>query len=683
MHNAARERLAAARLVGAAALAGLGQFAIDMPHGYFGPTDRMTQAGIAFTAAEVVLATVAVAGLLGRRRWAPFAAVASLALVIGAFVGALAESPVVAGGIALWCLVLAGNFLFPAPLVAAQEARSAAATDALDRWLSKNGPAARHLTAVSLVATTAVVGYGIGASSVPRAICLGLAAAVTAYTARFLARVLRSGSRAPLLAVTLLLAALASAGRPAAALGWLAAYQAVVLLLVVVRSEAAAEVIEHFVGRPALLVLVSFVVLIALGTLVLSFPVASATGEPVSPIDALFTSTSAACVTGLIVLDTPRDFSWPGQLVILLLIQAGGLNIMVLSAFAALLLRQGLGLRGEQALGEVLDLQPTRSPRRLVAFIVVSTLAVEAVGAAILTVAFVRHGEPITVALWRGLFTAVSAFCNAGFALQTNSLIGYAANPAVLLTVAALITLGGLGFAVLAFGWLRASGNRGLGLATQARLVVTVSIVLVVGGALAYGAIEWHRTLSGLGPFDKACNALFQSVTMRTAGFNSVSFDRLHPATLLITLLLMFIGASPGGTGGGIKTTTAAVLLSSVTAVARGESRAVVFGRTIPLETVYRSAAVTVLGVLVVSGAAVLLLMTQNAGLDMLMFETVSAFGTVGLSLGVTPHLDILGKLVIVVVMVIGRVGPLSLALLLGRRRPGRVEYPEARIMVG
>jgi len=683
VRSAARDRLAAARVIGAAALAGLGQFAIDMPHGYFGPTDRMTPTGMAFTAVEVALTAVAVLGLLDRRRWGTFAAVAALALVIGAFVGALAESPVVAGGIALWCLVLAGNFLFPAPSVPVQEARSAAATDALDRWLSKNGPAARHLTAVSLVATTAVVGYGIGASGVPRAICLGLAAAVTAYTARFLARVLRSGSRVPLLAVTLLLAALASAGQPSVALGWLAAYQAVVLLLVVARSEAAAELIEHFVGRPALLVLVSFVVLIALGTLVLSFPVSSATGEPVAPIDALFTSTSAACVTGLIVLDTPHDFSWPGQLVILLLIQTGGLNIMVLSAFAALLMRQGLGLRGEQALGEVLDLQPTRSPRRLVAFIVVSTLTVEAVGTMILTTAFANRGEPAAVALWRGVFTSVSAFCNAGFALQSDSLVDFAANPLVLLTVAALIVLGGLGFAVLAFGWLRVGGRRGLGLATQARLVVTVTAILVVGGALAYGAIEWDRTLAGLSVVDKACNALFQSVTMRTAGFNSVGFGRLHPATLLIALLLMFVGASPGGTGGGIKTTTAAVLLSSVAAVARGESRAVVFGRTIPLETVYRSAAVTVLGVLVVSGAAVLLLVTQSIGLDALIFEIVSAFGTVGLSLGATAHLDTFGKLVIVIVMLIGRVGPLSLALLFGRRRPGRVGYPEARIMVG
>jgi trk system potassium uptake protein TrkH len=403
----------------------------------------------------------------------------------------------------------------------------------------------------------------------------------------------------------------------------------------------------------------------------------------VAPVDALFTATSATCVTGLIVLDTPSDFSTVGHAIILGLIQAGGLNIMVLSAFAALLLGQGLGLRGERALGEVLDLHPARSPRRLVRFIVIGTLSLEAAGAVILGLAFAGHGDAAPTAAWRGVFTSVSAFCNAGFALQSDSLIGFADSPTVLLTVAALIVLGGIGFAVLLFGWLRLGRHQALGFATQARVVVLASLALVVAGALAYGALEWNRSLAGLTPAQAAVNALFQSVTLRTAGFNSVPFDHLGPATVLMMLAFMFVGASPGGTGGGIKTTTAVVLLASVAAVVRGEPRATILGRTVPLETVFRSAAVTALGALTVLASGLLVLATQTGAFQALVFEVFSAFGTVGLSLGATAHLDTLGKLVIALVMLVGRVGPLSLALLFGRRGGGRVRYPEARLMVG
>ena len=423
--------------------------------------------------------------------------------------------------------------------------------------------------------------------------------------------------------------------------------------------------------------------LIALGTLLLSLPTAASGERPIAPVDALFTATSATCVTGLIVLDTPHDLSLTGQGVVLALIQAGGLNIMVLSAFAALLLGQGFGLRGEVALGEVLDLQPARSPRRLVRFIVLGTLALEGIGAAILSLAFFGHGDAPLTAAWRGVFTSVSAFCNAGFALQSDSLVGYATSPTVLLTVATLITLGGIGFAVLLFGWLRLGRRRALGFATQARVAVWASLALVGAGTVLYAALEWNRSLSGLDGGHAALNALFQSVTLRTAGFNSVTFDHLHPATVLVMMVLMFIGACPGGTGGGIKTTTTVVLLASVAAVARGEARATLFGRTVPLETVLRSAAVAVLGALTVAGAGVLLIASQSGAFESLLFETVSAFGTVGLSLGATPHLDTLGKLVVVAVMLVGRVGPLSLALLFGRRSRSRVRYPEARLMVG
>jgi trk system potassium uptake protein TrkH len=262
-------------------------------------------------------------------------------------------------------------------------------------------------------------------------------------------------------------------------------------------------------------------------------------------------------------------------------------------------------------------------------------------------------------------------------------MISFRENPWVLLVVASLITLGGLGFAVLAFARLKLQGHRRFGVATQVRLVLIASAVLVVVGTVWFAVAEWDRSLAGLGTVDKLVNALFQSVTLRTAGFNSVDFAPLAPATLLLMMLFMFIGASPGGTGGGIKTTTAAVLLSTVGAIGRGEGRVVILGRKVPLETVYRSAAIAVLAAGVTFAAGAVLLVTQAGRFEAIFFETVSAMGTVGLSLGVTPGLDPLGKAVVILVMVVGRVGPLSLALLLGRRGHGRLGYPEARIMVG
>jgi trk system potassium uptake protein TrkH len=301
----------------------------------------------------------------------------------------------------------------------------------------------------------------------------------------------------------------------------------------------------------------------------------------------------------------------------------------------------------------------------------------------VITLLYLRHGQGVAAAIWRGVFHSVSAFCNAGFALHTDSLMGFQRDPLMLVVVAILIVLGGLGFAVLALPWLRTRRGRRVGLATQARLVLMATAVLVVGGAALLLLTEWNRSLAGLALHDRVVNALFQSVTTRTAGFNSVDLAALHPLSVLSMMVLMFIGASPGGTGGGIKTTTAVVLLSSILAIARGRHTAVLLGRRVPLETMYRSAAIATVAGLVVVGGTGLLLATQGDPFEVLLFEAVSAFGTVGLSLGATAHLDIVGKLVVAGLMLAGRVGPLSLALLLGRQRPSRVEYPEARIMVG
>jgi len=676
----ARRRRQAARLAGAAAITVLALLAVELPERPLGlPASGPVVEGVV-AGLVVALALAGIWGGLRARRWVGLVVPAQVAVSLGGLVEGLAEAPLVTGGVALWNLAVLAGFLFPSTRATVDPGRGD--RDPLGRWLAKDGPAALHLTGVALMVTVVVVGYRVGGDEA-RAVSLVMTAVAAVTTWRFLLLLLRSGGRSPWLAATLLLGAAVAAPRPDLSLAFLAGYLALVMALLLVRRPLFAELVDLFLERPAILVLASFLLLTLAGSVALTLPVAAAGPDPIAPVDALFTAASASCVTGLIVLDTPRDLSLVGQAVVLLLLQAGGLNIMVLSTFAAILLGRGLGLKGEHALGEVLDLQTGGSPTRLIRFIVVTTLSVEAVGAVAITLVYLRHGHGTVDAVWKGIFHSVSAFCNAGFALQSDSLLGFQRDPLMLLVVATLIVLGGLGFAVLALPWLRSRGGRRVGLASQARLVLGATAVLVAGGAVLLLLTEWDRSLDGLPFHDRVVNALFQSVTTRTAGFNSVDLAALQPASVLLMMVLMFVGASPGGTGGGIKTTTAVVLLSSILAIARGRQTVVLLGRRVPLETMYRSAAIATVAALVVVVGTGLLLATQEGRFEVLLFEAVSAFGTVGLSLGATTHLDTFGKLVVAALMLAGRVGPLSLALLLGHQRPSRVEYPEARIMVG
>jgi trk system potassium uptake protein TrkH len=683
-HAGVRARLQMARQVWAVAAAMLAQFAVSMPDGYFGPSDEVTPFGVVYSAGILVLLTLTITAQARRSRWGPYGAMAIFAINVGLFVPPLVANPVIAGVVVLW------NFYLLSRIVLSVRTRFSLLTrepsdpdDDLAAWLALNGPAARHLVMVALVATVAVVGYEFGWTAPAHSICVALQVPAVVVALGFFRRWSKRRRWVAFSPLVLVAAAFAASARPEVSLALLAAFDAVFLVLVATRSSLFSEVLQFFYGRPALLILVSFLLLIGFGTLLLTFPAASAHDTPIQPVDALFTATSAACVTGLIVLDTPHDLSIFGQLVVLLLIQIGGLNIMVLSTFAALLLGRGLGLRGERALGEMLDLPSVTAAYRLIGFIVVSTLVVEGVGAAILGAVELERGASPLTAAWRGIFHSISAFCNAGFALSTDSLVGYRDQPLVLLVMAALITLGGLGFAVLAFAWLRLKSSAHVGLATQVRIVLLASAALTVFGFAGVALAEWNHGLAGLATGDKLVNALFQSVTCRTAGFNSVGIDGLQPATLMLFMTLMFVGASPGGTGGGIKTTTLVVLLSAIPAIASGRQRVVLLKRTVSLETVFRCAAIAVVAMLVVIGGVTTLLVFERQDFLSLVFETVSAFGTVGLSLGATAALGISGKLVIVIVMLIGRVGPLSLALLFGRKRQAAVGYPEARIMVG
>lgn len=651
-----------------------------MPDGYFGPAETVSRFGLIYTACLSAAVVIGAGLFLTRSRHAWLVPWLVLPVGVGLFLPALPSDPIIAGGVVLWNLSLLGLAELGRTL------ERPTGDDPSSLWTARNGAAVRHLALVALVVSVLVLGYGIGHRLGALLLCAVLDLAVVAVSAPMVLLLWRSGSRLePVGAVSLMAgaAAVAIAGSPATALAVLSVYLALTLFDLIVRTPFFEELFGHFLRHPGLMVVTSFALIIAIGTVLLSLPAAAPGGHRIGSIDALFTAASATCVTGLIVLDTPHDFSTFGQLVILVLIQIGGLNIMVLSTFAALLLGKNLGLRGEAALGDVLDLTSKAAAYRLVIFIVMATAAVESVGAVMLGFAWSAHGAAPGEAAWKGLFHSVSAFCNAGFALQSDSLAIFRNDPLTLLTFSALIVVGGLGFAVLAGLWWRLRGRPRDGRGVQTRVVIGASAVLIVVGWLLYLSLEWDRTLAGLAPLDRVANALFQSVTTRTAGFTSVPLDGLQPATILVMMVLMFIGASPGGTGGGIKTTTAVVLLAAIPALASRRSEVVLLDRRLPLSTVFRGAAIAVVGLIVVLTTAGVLLATNNAPFESLVFEAVSAFGTVGLSLGATASLDSFGKLLVALTMLAGRIGPLTIALLLGQARETRLSYPQARIMVG
>ena len=650
---------------------------------FLGAPDELVALGSLYCLIAGLAAILVTVGLLRGHRLAITGEQMILTLNIGMNIPVLAVDVQIAGVLVLWNVLLLVDSLF-AVTGHQQRARRSRGHEVGELWLQRYGAASQHTLVVSLIGSLAVLGYPLRDTLVPGALALAFALATTGLTAPFVFQLLRRRRRYGIALALLLLFWLPGAFTSVSvALGLLWIVHASVLLVLLARGPVFADLLQSFYKRPALLILSTFGLLAVAGALVLTFPAASATGRSLQFIDALFTAMSATCVTGLIVVDTPVDFSTFGHLVILALIQLGGLGIMVLSTFAAVLLGGRLALRGEQALEEMLDLASPGSAYELTRFIVVSTLAVEALGAGALALSFrYEYGMAPLDALWRGSFHAVSAFCNAGFSLWSDSLIRFQSDPFVLGVHAALIIAGGLGFPVLAALWLRARGNERR-LPLQARLVLMVSLGLLVAGAALYALAEWDASLASLSAVDKLANAVFQSVTLRTAGFNSVDYVPLERSTILMMIVFMFIGASPGSTGGGIKTTTLAVVLAAIPALARNQARAVLLRRTIPHDIVYRAATIMTIATLVAVIVSFALLASHDMAFEKAAFETVSALATVGLSIGATAELNALGKWLIIVTMFIGRVGPVSLALALGTPRSAHVSFPEAKLMVG
>ncbi|MBI5380857.1 MAG: hypothetical protein HZA31_03040 [Opitutae bacterium] len=446
----------------------------------------------------------------------------------------------------------------------------------------------------------------------------------------------------------------------------------------------------------------SFAMLILAGTLLLLLPRAgAASNTTLSGIDALFTATSAVCVTGLSVCDPGTAFSPLGLTIILALIQAGGLGIMTFVAFLAVTSSESLPVAQLLAFKQIVNARSFAALKRQVWAIVGFTVVCEGAGALCLFYALPPTGDPFSRAGW-SVFHSISAFCNAGFALQSDSLIAHRTEAGILLPIMALIVLGGLGFLVVndllglqvtrlpllrRVPWLKRYHQRlpVYRLPLQTRLAVRVTVGLLIIGLAGFWVLEAGHLLRGLPWTTQAWLATFQSVTARTAGFNTVPIEQLQPATLLLLMALMVVGASPVSTGGGIKTVTLAVLLLALRAMIAGRDKVEIFGRTLPQRVLLAALGVFVLYMLAAATSVFALTLTDPAlSLRAQSFEVVSALSTVGLSTGITPQLSIGGKLVLCATMFVGRLGPVALVLAVFRMGAGRrFEYPEEELVVG
>jgi trk system potassium uptake protein TrkH len=437
--------------------------------------------------------------------------------------------------------------------------------------------------------------------------------------------------------------------------------------------------------HPAQFVVVGFAVAVAVGTLLLLLPISRRGPGGAAFVDALFTATSAVCVTGLVTVDTPVYWSGFGQAVILGLIQVGGFGIMALATLLGLLVSRKVGLRNKlnaQAEAKTLGLNDIR---KVLLGVARTSLLFEAAGTLVLTGRFwITYDEALPRAAWLGVFHAVSAFNNAGFALFSDSLIGFATDSVISVSVCVLVICGGLGFPVLFE--LRRAWRTPHSWTLHTKIVTFMTGILLALGTLMFLALEWTnpRTLGPLSVAGKAVAGFFQGVQPRTAGFNSINTGDLNPETLLGTDVLMFIGGGPAGTAGGIKVTTFAVLLFVILTEVRGDSNVSAFRRHIPRGAQRQALSVALLSVAtVVSSTAVMLLLTPFT-LDEVLFEVISAFSTVGLSTGITAQVGTAGQLLLTALMFIGRLGPITLASALAlRSRPRLYDLPEERPIIG
>ena len=440
------------------------------------------------------------------------------------------------------------------------------------------------------------------------------------------------------------------------------------------------------------IILLSFLVTILVGSGLLALPISSATGEAVPYLDALFMATTSTCVTGLVTLPTVSTWSVFGQVVILILIQIGGLGIITIMSGLMLLLNRKMGIGDRLLIQDAFNLNTMSGLAKFVKNVLLGTLIIEGIGAILYMIVFVP--EFGAEGIWISIFNSVSAFCNAGIdIIAENSLYNYVSNPLVNIVTSALIILGGLGYIV----WWdvirviksRTKKNRKIfrHLTLHSKIAITVTAGLILVGAILIFIFEYNNplTIGKMSFFDKAQASFFQSITTRTAGFASIPQESLTNASATVSILLMLIGGSPVGTAGGMKTVTIAVLVCSAFATIRNKNSATLFGRRISEESVKKAVAVAVAFMIICTMSTVLLMATNDISALDAVYETVSATATVGLSRNLTPTLNTFGKPIIIVTMYFGRVGPISLAVALGSKNESQnvISEPTEDISIG
>ena len=437
--------------------------------------------------------------------------------------------------------------------------------------------------------------------------------------------------------------------------------------------------------NPPKVLVIGFAILILIGAYLLTLPIATENGNGLPFLNALFTATSATCVTGLVVVDTGTTFTLFGEMVIISLIQIGGLGFMTFATLVFLLLGKKISLKERLLLKEAFNNNHLSGMVRLVKRILLFTAIIELTGGLILSIRF-SFDMPLGRALYYGFWHSISNFNNAGFDLMGNfnSLTGYVDDPTVVLTICALITIGGLGFMVLNELVDYRKTQR---LSLHSKIVLTMTCLLTVGGTILILLFEAGnpKTLEQLSPIGKVLGALFQSVTPRTAGANTLPISHMTQSSLFLIILLMYIGAGSGSTAGGIKVSTVAVLFATAWAQVKGNGDVVLFKRRVVVETILKAFTVTLAGFLIVMTVTMLLTITESGHVFiMYLFEAASAFGTVGLSMGLTPELSSFGRILIILAMFAGRLGPLTIAFAISKRqKPTAIRHPKGNIMIG
>ena len=440
------------------------------------------------------------------------------------------------------------------------------------------------------------------------------------------------------------------------------------------------------------IILLSFLVTILIGSGLLALPISSASGEAVPYLDALFTATTSTCVTGLVTIPTVSTWSVFGQIVILLLIQIGGLGIITIMSGLMLLLNRKMGIDDRLLIQDAFNLNTMSGLAKFIKNVLIGTLIIEGVGAVLYMIVFVPDFG--ARGIWISVFNSVSAFCNAGIdIIAENSLCNYATNPLINIVTSALIILGGLGYIVwwdvIRVVKSRSPKNRKIfrHLSLHSKIAITATAVLILVGAILIFIFEYDNplTIGKMSLFDKIQISLFQSVTTRTAGFATIPQENLTNASATVSIVLMLIGGSPVGTAGGMKTVTIAVLICSAFATIRNKNSATLFGRRISEESIKKAVSVVVMFLTICATSTILLMATSNASPLDAVFETVSASATVGLSRNLTATLNTFGKLIIIVTMYFGRVGPISLAIALGSKNESQnvISEPTEDISIG